>query len=220
MTPPAVLVADDHPLFRAALCMAVGRAAPGARLVEAATLAEAAAAARQTPALALVLLDLRMPGAVGVSGVALIHAECPTVPILVVSAEDRAGIAGQAIAFGAVGFVSKRSDLALIESAIASALSGAAAVPAPVVSPVPDDVAEMAKRVARLTPTQLRVLIGLLGGKLNKQIAHELEISEATVKAHMTQLMRKLGVHNRTQAVLAARALDLGPTAGDVQALP
>jgi len=208
VTAPAILLADDHPLFRAAMRMAVERAVPGARTIEAATLAEAAAAAMATPDLSLILLDLRMPGAAGISGVALLHAERPGVPILVVSAEDRAGIADQAVAFGAVGFVSKRSDLAAIEAAIAAALAGA---PAPRASPaaVPAEVADMADRVARLTPTQLRVLIGLLGGKLNKQIAHELAVSEATVKAHMTQLMRKLGVHNRTQAVLAARALDL-----------
>lgn len=209
MTARTILLADDHPLFRAAMRMAVERAAPGSRLIEAATLAEAAAAAMAAPDLALILLDLRMPGAAGVSGVALLHAERPAVPILVVSAEDRPGIAEQAVAFGAVGFVSKRSELAAIETAIAAALAGGPQPGALARPAVPPDVADMADRVARLTPTQLKVLIGLLAGKLNKQIAHELQVSEATVKAHMTQLMRKLGVHNRTQAVLAARALDL-----------
>lgn len=208
MAAPVVLVADDHPLFRAAMRMAVERAAPGARLVEAATLAEAAAAATAASDLGLILLDLRMPGAAGVSGVALLHAERPDVPILVISAEDRAAVANQAMAFGAVGFVSKRSDLATIEAAISAALHGTSAALAEAAHTAPD-VADMAGRLARLTPTQLKVLIGLLGGKLNKQIAHELRVSEATVKAHMTQLMRKLGVHSRTQAVLAARALDL-----------
>jgi DNA-binding NarL/FixJ family response regulator len=201
-----ILVADDHPLFRAAMRMAVERVAPDARLLDAATLSEAAAVTRANPGLDLILLDLRMPGASGVSGVALLHAEAPATPILVVSAEDRPGIAAQAVAFGAVGFVSKGSELAVIEDSIRAALAGCRVDAVPAAEP---EVADMAERVARLTPTQLRVLLGVLAGKLNKQIAHELDIGEATVKAHMTQLMKKLGVHNRTQAVLAAKALDL-----------
>jgi DNA-binding NarL/FixJ family response regulator len=201
-----ILLADDHPLFRAAMRMAVERVSPGARLLEAATLGEAAGLTREHPGLDLILLDLRMPGASGVAGVALLHAEAPGTPILVVSAEDRTSSVEQAIAFGAVGFVSKRSELADIEAAIAGALAGARPAPA---RPAEPEVADMAARVASLTPTQLRVLMGVLAGRLNKQIAHDLAISEATVKAHMTQLMRKLGVHNRTQVALAARALDL-----------
>ncbi|MFQ3665115.1 MAG: response regulator transcription factor [Sphingomonadaceae bacterium] len=218
MAGPVILVADDHPAFRLALRMAIGRVAPEAMVLEAATLAEAAGLARVHGDLALVLLDLRMPGAVGVSGVALIRAEQPSVPILVISAEDGPSVADQAIAFGASGFLSKGSDLATIETRIAAALSGqtadtGAGQPTTTANCLADSggSSDMASRVGMLTPTQLRVLHGLMAGKLNKQIAHELSISEATVKAHMTQLMRKLGVHSRTQAVLAARSLDLQP---------
>ncbi|MFN7173102.1 MAG: LuxR C-terminal-related transcriptional regulator [Thermaurantiacus tibetensis] len=198
-----ILVADDHPAFRAALVLAVRGAAPDAAVVEAGTLAEAVAAARGAPGLVLVLLDLGLPGAQGVSGVAALRAECPDVPILVVSAADP-GAAGPARALGAVGFVSKSAELADIESAIARALAGD---PEPVAWPATE--LSMAETIGTLTPTERRVLSGVLRGQLNKQIAHELGISEATVKGHMTALMRKLGVHNRTQAVLAARALGL-----------
>ncbi|MBC2669984.1 LuxR C-terminal-related transcriptional regulator [Novosphingobium piscinae] len=202
-----ILIADDHPLFRQALALAVASVAPAARVVEAGTLAAAARAAGEAANLRLILLDLKMPGAVGYSGIALLHAERPTVPILVVSSADGASAADEARAFGAVGFVRKDSDLAVIERAIARAL-GAAASPAP---PAPPDqpVDTVRREVANLTPTQLKVLLAVLEGKLNKQIAYDLAMSEATVKAHMTAIMRKLDVQNRTQAALAARALGL-----------
>nr|WP_221773728.1 response regulator transcription factor [Novosphingobium piscinae] len=201
------MIADDHPLFRQALALAVASVAPAARVVEAGTLAAAARAAGEAANLRLILLDLKMPGAVGYSGIALLHAERPTVPILVVSSADGASAADEARAFGAVGFVRKDSDLAVIERAIARAL-GAAASPAP---PAPPDqpVDTVRREVANLTPTQLKVLLAVLEGKLNKQIAYDLAMSEATVKAHMTAIMRKLDVQNRTQAALAARALGL-----------
>ena len=154
--------------------------------------------------LRLILLDLKMPGAMGYSGIAMLHAERPEVPILVVSSAEGAAVAEEARQLGAVGFLSKDSDLATIEAAIARALGGrapAAAAPA-APEPLPQDV-------AGLTPTQLRVLREVIDGKLNKQIAHDLAMSEATVKAHMTTIMRKLGVQNRTQAALVARSLGL-----------
>ena len=199
-----VLIADDHPLFRQALAMAVARVAPTARVVEAGTLAAAARAAGEAGDLRLVLLDLKMPGAVGYSGIALLHAERPEVPILVVSSADGASAADEARAFGAIGFLRKAADLAAIEAAVARALGGASPAPA---APGPEDAVR--REVARLTPTQLRVLLAVLEGKLNKQIAHDLTMSEATVKAHMTAIMRKLDVRNRTQAALVARSLGL-----------
>jgi DNA-binding NarL/FixJ family response regulator len=151
-----------------------------------------------------VLLDLRMPGADGYAGVALLHAEMPAVPILVVSSAEAAEAAAAVQRFGAVGFIGKDQDLATIETAITAALTGAR-----LATPIEPDLDAVARDVAALTPTQLRVLLGVLAGRLNKQIAHDLGISEATVKAHMTAIMRKLDVQNRTQAVLAARALGL-----------
>jgi len=207
MAPPVVLVADDHPIFREALKIAVMRAAPGASILEAGQLGEAADAARRADRLDLILLDLRMPGAEGFSGVALLHAERPETPILVISSADQADVAARACIYGAIGFLSKAADLGAIESAISRALRGERD-PEPEVERDPA-IVEMAQRIAKLTPAELRVLVGVLAGRLNKQIAFDLGISEATVKGHMTLIMRKMNVQNRTQAVLAARALDV-----------
>ncbi|MBN9145191.1 MULTISPECIES: LuxR C-terminal-related transcriptional regulator [unclassified Novosphingobium] len=200
-----VLIADDHPLFRQALSLAVNRVLPQARIVEAGTLTAAARAAAEAADLALITLDLKMPGAVGYSGIALLHAEKPDVPILVVSSAEGSAAPQEARAFGAIGFLSKDSDLSAIEAAIADTL-GAAAPAAP---DVHGELDTIRREVAGLTPTQLKVLLAVLDGQLNKQIAHNLGIAEATVKAHMTAIMRKLDVRNRTQAALVARSLGL-----------
>lgn len=208
-----VLIADDHPMFRQALALAVQRVAPDARVAEAGTLAAAARAAQDAAsaggsALALILLDLKMPGAVGYSGIALLHAECPGVPVLVVSSAEGAAAAEEARAFGAIGFVRKDSDLATMEAAIAEALGGTISA-APSAPEADGELAPIRRTVAELTPAQLKVLLAVLDGQLNKQIAYSLNISEATVKAHMTAIMRKLDVTNRTQAALVARSLGL-----------
>ncbi|MAF61172.1 MULTISPECIES: response regulator transcription factor [Sphingomonadales] len=199
-----ILIADDHPLFRQALVLAVSRVAPQAQILETGTLAAAAAAASTAQGLRLILLDLKMPGAMGYSGIAMLHAERPEVPILVVSSAEGAAVAEEAQQLGAVGFLSKDSDLGTIEAAIARALGGRAPAAGATSPPEP-----LPQDVAGLTPTQLRVLREVIDGKLNKQIAHDLAMSEATVKAHMTTIMRKLGVQNRTQAALVARSLGL-----------
>lgn len=188
--------------------------APQARVVEAGTLAAAARAAAEAEGLRLITLDLKMPGAVGYSGIALLHAEKPDGPILVVSSAEGASAATEARAFGAAGFLRKDADLAAIEAAIAAILGQQAPRP-PAPPPAPADraaaepVDQVRREVAGLTPTQLRVLLEVLAGKLNKQIAFDLGMSEATVKAHMTAIMRKLDVNNRTQAALVARSLGL-----------
>lgn len=204
--PGTILIADDHPLFRQAMAMAAQAVSPDSNIVEAATLDAAIRIAASASDLLLILLDLKMPGATGFSGVAMLHAERPSVPILVVSGAEP-GAAAEARRFGAVGFIGKDQDLGAIEAAIATALAGGdVALPQPPAGEVDD----MARKVATLTPTQLRVLLGVLDGRLNKQIAFDLDITEATVKAHMTAVLAKLGVQNRTQAALAARALGIG----------
>ena len=203
-----ILIADDHPLFRQALALAVQRVRPDAAVLEAGTPAAAARAAMEADDLRLILLDLKMPGAVGYSGIALLHAERPSVPILVVSSAEGDAAAQEARAFGAVGFLRKDSDLSLIEAAIARALGGTPVRPAPP-PPASEAIETIRRDVAGLTPTQLKVLLAVLDGQLNKQIAHSLGMSEATVKAHMTAIMRKLDVTNRTQAALVARSLGL-----------
>jgi DNA-binding NarL/FixJ family response regulator len=197
-----ILIADDHPLFRQALAMAASAVRPAARIVESANLMTALNEAAAADDLILILLDLKMPGAEGYSGVALLHAERPGVPILVVSSADAAQAARNAVRFGAVGFLGKDAGLSAIEAAIADALAGKK------IDVLKDDVIDpVAAQIAALTPTQLKVLLGVMEGRLNKQIAYDLGISEATVKAHMTAILKKLDVQNRTQAVLAAKAL-------------
>lgn len=199
-----ILIADDHPLFRQALGLAVSGASPSAAIVEAGTLASALEAARKAENLRLVLLDLRMPGAEGFMAVALMHAEHPEVPIIVVSSAEAAHAAAEARRVGATGFLGKHEDLATMEKVIASVLAGERTE-----APADEPLDRVAGKLAELTPMQLQVLHGVLAGRLNKQIAHDLGVALPTVKAHMTAIMRKLEVTNRTQAVLAARALGL-----------
>jgi DNA-binding NarL/FixJ family response regulator len=201
----SVLIADDHPLFRQALQLAVMRVMPGATILEAGTLATAVTLAASAQQLKLILLDLKMPGAVGYSGIAQLHAECPGVPILVVSSAGNAA-AAEARAFGAVGYLHKGCDLDAIEHAIARTLDHTAP-DEPAVADQPLDMVRAT--VASLTPMQLKVLLAVLDGQLNKQIAYRLDISEATVKVHMTAIMRKLDVRTRTQAALVARSLGI-----------
>jgi DNA-binding NarL/FixJ family response regulator len=212
MTGSTVLIADDHPLFRQALQLAVARARPGTRIIETTSLRDALDAARLSPDLDLVLLDLRMSDCQGFAGLAQLHAERPGVPILVVSGVDQSDAEARARRFGAVGFVPKAADLDAIARAIDAAMRGEvqAACAEP---PEERELSDVADRIASLTPTQLKVLLGVLAGRLNKQIAYDLNIAEATVKAHMTAVLRKLNVLNRTQAALAARALALEPEA-------
>lgn len=204
-----ILIADDHPLYRQALAMAAAQVCPQARLVECANLSSALNEAVAADDLILILLDLKMPGAEGYSGVALLHAERPGVPILVVSSEDAVSAAQNALHFGAVGFIGKASELSAIETAIVDALAGKRMAP-----PLDAALDPVAAEIASLTPTQLKVLLGVMKGRLNKQIAFDLGVSEPTVKAHMTAILKKLDVQNRTQAVLAAKALGLASPAG------
>lgn len=210
MAGKVLLVVDDHPLFRAALRVAASRADPHARILEAGSIAEAVERMRRLARLDLVLLDLLMPDAIGYSGIATIHVERPDVPIIVVSALGAAEAAASAVRYGAAGYLSKTVDLDTIARTICDTLAGHRLE----ISPEQDAATDaMAQQIASLTPAQLKVLIAVLGGRLNKQIAFDLGVSEATIKAHMTVVFRKLGVQNRTQAVVAARALGMESTA-------
>jgi DNA-binding NarL/FixJ family response regulator len=210
VTDPTILVADDHPLFRDALKLALRRVAPTAPVLEAGDVAGALSCIRAEPGIHLILLDLMMADSNGFSGLASIRAALPQAIIIVVTAADASQAAARAREFGANGFLSKSADLSAIEAVVRRALDGEAELDGFDVSgdPAPD-LDAMAARIASLTPAQLKVLLALLNGRLNKQIAYDMSISEATVKAHMTAVFRKLNVRNRTQAVLAARALGL-----------
>ncbi|MBL8270554.1 response regulator transcription factor [Steroidobacter sp.] len=214
----AVLIADDHPLFRDALKLAVAQAVPGAPMVEADTVHSLFAALDAHPDPELLLLDLNMPGAQGFNALVQARANFPTVPIVVISAREDRRIMQRALGHGAAAFIPKSSSIDLIVAALRAVLAGDTWLPASAThgaDPSPLDQQEMdaTTRLATLTPQQFRVLAMLSAGLLNKQIAAELNVSEATVKAHVTAVMQKLGVTNRTQAVLLAQrlSLDQGP---------
>ena len=165
----------------------------------------------------LVLLDLTMPGASGFSGLVYLKGQAPELPVVVVSGNEDHAVIRRALEYGALGFIPKSVSLEIMVEAVQSALEGEAWIPGDVSleGPVVDDKeAKIAAGIASLTPQQFRVLVMLMQGLLNKQIAYELDVSEATVKAHVTAILRKLKVHSRTQAVIAARSLDLDTLAG------
>jgi len=198
-----IVIADDHPMFRAALATAVARAAPEAVVVETASLAGARDALALGP-VDLVLLDLKLSDSEGFAGLVSIRADFPAAPVAVVSATEDDATIRRALAFGATGFIPKSAALSDMIKALIAILAGE--IWAPAVGPdAPANSIEA--RIASLTPSQLKILIGLQEGRLNKQIAFDLGVTEATIKAHLTGVFRKLGVHNRTQAVIAAQAL-------------
>jgi DNA-binding NarL/FixJ family response regulator len=210
-----VVIVDDHPLYRAALRGAVSAACPAGQFHEADSVATMFETLERHPAVDLLLLDLNLPGAHGFSALAYLRGSHPQLPVVVVSAMDDCATVQQAMAFGAQGFLSKSADATSIGECVQTVLSGDVVVPANYRaegSELPDSaVLETAERLAQLTPQQFRVFSMLCSGRLNKQIAHDLQITEATVKAHMTAIMRKLGAANRTQAVLLAAHLTLNP---------
>lgn len=206
-----LLIVDDHPLVRDALAQAA-RAVGPVETRTASSLADARAAIDAAPPDA-VALDLRMDDVDGLEGLITLRGLYPDLPVLVVSAYDDPMLVKRAKACGAAGYVSKAMGLSEMTAAIAGALSGAAwsglAPPAEGEEAPVEGADAMAQRLATLTPAQHRVLVGLMEGRLNKQIAYDMDISEATVKAHVTAVFRKLGVRNRTQAVLAAKEAGL-----------
>jgi DNA-binding NarL/FixJ family response regulator len=204
--PQRVLIADDHPLMRAALKQAVGRAFPGCELPEAATYDELRALLAEAEP-DLVLLDLHMPGMSGFIGLMMLRSAHPAVPVVVVSAAEDPATIQRSIDYGASGFVPKSAPIGQVGEAIQAVLDGQVWVPE--AAGVDDAEAAMAERVVNLTPQQMRVFAGIAEGKLNKQIAWEMAISEQTVKDHVSVILRKLGANNRTQAILLASQLAL-----------
>lgn len=202
------VVADDHPLFRDALRQTVAAAYPGAAIEEAGTLDDVAARLAAGADTDLVLLDLGMPGMRGFSGLVYLRAQFPEVPVLVVSGSEDPGLMRQAVAIGAAGYIPKSLGVEAIRTAIGAVLAGGVWLP-PQLGPAPrDETADLVRRMATLTPQQVRVLMMLTEGLLNKQIAFALGVSEATVKAHVSAILQKLGVDSRTQAVIAASKLE------------
>ncbi len=199
-----ILIADDHPLFRGALRQAVSGLDSHISIVEAENFDSARAAAKAHPDADILLLDLSMPGMNGLSGLVALRAEFINLPMVIVSASDDSSTVRRAMDLGASGFISKSSGIDDIRDAIKTVLNGDLARPANMDGGHENDpdVAKLIHRLQSLTPQQTRVLGMLAEGLLNKQIAYELGVSEATIKAHVSAVLLKLDVDSRTQAVI------------------
>ena len=201
-----IIIADDHPLFRGALRQSVASIMPQARVMEASGMDDLNATLSQERDVDLILLDLTMPGVQGFSGLMSLRAQYPELPVVIVSATEEPTVIRRAMDFGASGFIPKSIDIDSIGGAIQAVLAGDAWTPPDVDLSATEDAetADLVRRLGTLTPQQVRVLTMLSEGLLNKQIAYELGVSEATVKAHVSAILDKLGVDSRTQAVIAA----------------
>ena len=207
-----LVIADDHPLFRGALREAVAGLIERAEIAEAGSFDEVAKLLNEDSEFDLILLDLTMPGVRGFSGLMLLRAQYPSVPVMVVSANDDPAVIRGCMDFGASGFIPKTLGIEQMREAIARVLDGGVWTPSDVdlTAGADAETAVLIARLATLTPQQVRVLMMLSEGMLNKQIAYELSVSEATVKAHVSAILQKLGVDSRTQAVIAAAKFALG----------
>lgn len=199
-----VLIADDHPLVRDGLRTVISVAFDAAELFEAATLDETIAVIEREGDFDLVMLDVNMPGATGVSGLVALRQRFPALPVVIVSAATERGLVSAALAAGASGFIPKSLKRGAIVDALRLVLAGEIYVPEDLTldDRAHDEERDIQGRIGQLTPQQ-RVVLGLLvEGKLNKQIAYELDVSMTTVKAHVSAILTKLRVFSRTQAVI------------------
>ena len=204
-----IIIADDHPLFRTALKHSVNQVAQAPNIFEAATIAQLQSLLADHAEPDLILLDLHMPGAHGLSGLIFLQGQHSNVPVVVVSATDDQSVMLKAKSHGAQGFIPKSTSPLTLKVAIADILAGKQWWPEHFqAAPLPE-ANDIETRLATLTPQQFRVLGMISEGLLNKQIAYDLAISEATIKAHVTAIFKKLGVRSRTQAVIAINALEI-----------
>lgn len=202
-----LLVADDHPLFRAAVLHALRERLGPLDAVEAASVSALDAALAANPDVELLLLDLTMPGARGFSSLVHLRGERPELPVIVISSNDHPRVIRRAQQFGAAGFIPKSSSAETIGDAVREVLDGGVWFP-PLSAERSDADDRLAARLAQLTPQQFRVLLCMADGLLNKQIAHELGLAENTVKVHVTAILKKLDCYSRTQAALLVKALE------------
>ena len=209
-----ILIADDHPLFREALHHVAQAALPNPKCADAHDVESALALVRDDDSFDLILLDLFLPGAEGFSCLIALRNKAPATPILIVSASDDRQVMREAYSFGAVGYLPKSADQEVMTAALGRVMAGDVYFPADVLAPPGastnggrEGASDTETEGPALTRRQLVVLELLAQGKANKQIAHELRISEITVKAHVSAILRKLNVRNRVQAVIAARRL-------------
>jgi DNA-binding NarL/FixJ family response regulator len=214
-----ILIADDHPLFREAITNVIEKSFPGCETIETEDLDSALSITQESDELDLILLDLNMPGMNGLNGLITLRNEAPTIPVVIVSAEEDKQIVLQAITYGAVGFITKSSPREQMTEALTQILAGNVYLPSDIIrSSQPENRRSSRKDenqippelLSSLTRRQLLVLERMSKGESNKQIAYNLNIAETTVKAHVSAILRKLNVHNRIQAVLCAGNIDFG----------
>lgn len=211
-----ILIADDHPLFREAIHNVISDGFPDSEVMETADLDSALGLTQEHDDLDLILLDLNMPGMHGLNGLMSLRNEAPTIPVVIVSAEQDKQVVLQAITYGAVGFITKSSPRVQMTEAIEQILNGNVYLPSDIIrtqksSPRrsgQEDHSIPPELLQALTRKQLLVLERMTKGESNKQIAYNLEIAETTVKAHVSAILRKLKVHNRVQAILCAGDID------------
>ncbi len=204
------IIADDHPLFRGALRQTIESVYPGVVIEEAGALDDVAAWLDASDDVDLILLDLTMPGMRGYSGLMYLRAQHPGIPIVIVSANEDPVAIRTCMEFGVSGFIPKSFGIDAIRGAVLAVMQGETWSPPDVDLAAEDETAALVQQLATLTPQQVRVLMMLSEGLLNKQIAYELSVSEATVKAHVSAILQKLGVESRTQAVIAASKIEAG----------
>lgn len=207
-----LVIADDHPLFRGALREAVLGRSADARIEEVGTFDDLTALLERDPEFDLILLDLTMPGARGFSGLIYLRAQYMAIPVVVVSGNEEPAVIRRCLDLGASGFIPKSMSVGNMRDAVAQVLKGETFLPpdTSVTTKADAETDAIIARLSTLTPQQVRVLMMLAEGRLNKQIAYELSVSEATVKAHVSAILQKLGVESRTQAVIAVSKVEQG----------
>lgn len=212
-----ILIADDHPLFREAISSVISSGFVGSEIIETADLDSALDITRDNDDLDLILLDLNMPGMHGLNGLISLRNEAPTIPVVIVSAEEDKQVVLQAITYGACGFITKSSPRAQMTEAIQQILNGNVYLPSDIIRTGKESSNRRSRHegnpispelLSSLTRRQLLVLERMSKGESNKQIAYNLNIAETTVKAHVSAILRKLSVHNRVQAILSASDVD------------
>jgi DNA-binding NarL/FixJ family response regulator len=206
---PTIIVAEDHPMFRAALVLTLKRLMPEAVLMEAASHDELEQALARCSDVRLVLLDLRMPGSLGLSSLVFLRGEYPEVSVAIISGGAYAETIGRARQLGASAFIPKSASIDTIGQALSCVIRGERWFPEHDEDASPTGRSLLQDQLTTLTPQQFRVLKHLTDGMLNKQIADNLHVSEGTVRAHVTAILRKLRVSTRTQAVILVTELDL-----------
>ena len=205
-------VADDHPLFRNAILEVIKQHYPDSIVEQSMDLDSTIRELEKNDETDLLLLDLHMPGSQDLFGLIMVREKFPSIPVAIISADEDPDTINRAMGHGASGYIPKSCSPQVIHQAIHNMLDGERWVPDEFrnnLTPVDSEEKDLAAKIATLTPQQYRVLCYLREGWLNKQIGYELGITEATIKAHITAIFRKLGISNRTQAVIMLSKMSL-----------